>query len=191
MNLRAQRQQQTRNELIVAATARFAEHGFHGTTLDMIAKEAGYTKGAVYSNFSTKDELFLAALESETANRVAIMEQIIGKGEANDAWEKGIVRWFEETLDAERGWFLAEMEFAVHTVRTPEGQQKLEATYAPMLAAIAKVTGNQLGANAGEEIARLFMALSFGIGMEHARVPAKTPLGALEFALRRIAQPKR
>ncbi len=187
MNLRAQRQQQTRTELIEAATALFAEHGFHGTTLDMIAKTAGYTKGAVYSNFTTKDELFLAALEVETETRVTIMEQIIVTANTNEAWEKGIVRWFEETLDTERGWFLAEMEFAVHTVRSPEGQEKLEAVYAPMLNAIAKVTGGQMGRDAEEEISRLFMALSFGIGMEHARAPDKTPLNALEFALRRMA----
>lgn len=187
MNLRAQRQQQTRTELIEAATALFADHGFHGTTLDMIAKAAGYTKGAVYSNFSTKDELFLAALEIETASRIAIMQKIVSQSDAEEPWEKGIVRWFEETLDPERGWFLAEIEFAVHTVRHPEGQQMLEAVYAPMLAAIASLT-NPPGPTAdNEEIARLFMALSSGIGLEHARAPDKTPLNALEFALRRIA----
>ena len=190
MSVRAQKQQQTRAELIAAATDLFAQHGFHGTTLDMIAKAAGYTKGAVYSNFVTKDDLFLAALEVETANRVAIMQKIIGKADTDESWERGIVRWFEETLDVERGWFLAEVEFSVHIVRSPQGQQQLEAVYAPLLDAITKLTGRQMGAAAGAEISRLFMALSFGIGMEHARAPEQTPLGALEFALRRIAPKK-
>ncbi len=45
----------------MAARTVFLRRGFHGASLDEIAEEAGYTKGAVYSNFAGKDDLYLAA----------------------------------------------------------------------------------------------------------------------------------
>src|SRR5439155_593917 len=58
---RQRRQEQTRAELLDAAARVFARRGYHGATLDEIAAEAGFTSGAVYSNFSGKEDLFLAA----------------------------------------------------------------------------------------------------------------------------------
>ena len=59
---RAERKERTKVELIDAARSVFLRRGFHGASLDEIAEEAGYTKGAVYSNFDGKDDLFLAIL---------------------------------------------------------------------------------------------------------------------------------
>ena len=50
----------TRRHLLEAAGVVFARQGFHGATLDEVAATAGFTKGAVYSNFTSKDDLFLA-----------------------------------------------------------------------------------------------------------------------------------
>jgi AcrR family transcriptional regulator len=54
------RRQQTREHLLAAAAEVFAERGFHGASLDEVAAVAGFTKGAVYSNFKNKEDLFLA-----------------------------------------------------------------------------------------------------------------------------------
>src|ERR1700675_4137539 len=54
------RRQQTREYLLEAAARVFAEHGYHGASLDEVAAVAGFTKGAVYSNFKNKEDLFLA-----------------------------------------------------------------------------------------------------------------------------------
>jgi len=53
----------TRRHLLDAARIVFAENGFHGTSIDEVAARAGFTKGAVYSNFKSKDDLFLAVLD--------------------------------------------------------------------------------------------------------------------------------
>ncbi len=58
------RRAQTRQYLLQAAAQVFAERGFHGASLDEVAAAAGFTKGAVYSNFKNKEDLFLALLES-------------------------------------------------------------------------------------------------------------------------------
>ncbi|MDN5852536.1 MAG: TetR/AcrR family transcriptional regulator, partial [Actinomycetia bacterium] len=60
---RAERQAQTREALISVARELFLRDGFAATSLDRVAVEAGFSKGAVYSNFSGKEELGLAVLD--------------------------------------------------------------------------------------------------------------------------------
>src|SRR5436853_4591753 len=67
--LRAERKERTKAELVEAARAVFLRRGFHAASLDEIAEEAGYTKGAVYSNFDGKDDLFLAVFEDHFRRR--------------------------------------------------------------------------------------------------------------------------
>jgi AcrR family transcriptional regulator len=61
---RAERQARTRQALLDAAGEVFVERGLHGTSVEAIAERAGYTRGAFYSNFSSKHELFAALLQS-------------------------------------------------------------------------------------------------------------------------------
>ena len=60
---RSEQQRRTRERLLAAAAEVFAEHGFGGASLDAIANRAGYTRGAVYSNFTDKTELLLALFD--------------------------------------------------------------------------------------------------------------------------------
>src|SRR5262245_17819346 len=55
----------SRAKLIEAASAAIAERGFQNTSLDDIAARAGMTKGAIYSNFENKEELFLAVVREQ------------------------------------------------------------------------------------------------------------------------------
>ena len=68
---RRERQEQTRDRLLDAATKVFARRGYHEASVEEIAAEAGFTTGAVYSNFAGKEELFLALAEREVTHRVA------------------------------------------------------------------------------------------------------------------------
>lgn len=60
---RSEQQQRTRTALVAAAARTFARDGYHAASLEAIAASAGYSKGAVYSNFRGKAELFLAVME--------------------------------------------------------------------------------------------------------------------------------
>jgi AcrR family transcriptional regulator len=57
----------TRAELLRAAARLFVRKGFVATSLSEIAEEAALTKGAVYSNFESKEELFLALLQERAS----------------------------------------------------------------------------------------------------------------------------
>lgn len=74
---RAERKEMTRELLLDAAIEVFADKGYHGASLDDVADAAGFTKGAVYSNFTRKSDLFRALLERETARRTAALRGAI------------------------------------------------------------------------------------------------------------------
>jgi AcrR family transcriptional regulator len=59
----AERREETREQVLAAAARMFAQRGFHATSLDAIAEEAGFSRGAVYYNFADKEELFLELLD--------------------------------------------------------------------------------------------------------------------------------
>lgn len=71
---RAESQVQTRNRLLTAAAEVFAEAGLDAASLDEIAKRAGYSKGAVYSNFESKEDLAQAVLIQSSSNDAAQLE---------------------------------------------------------------------------------------------------------------------
>jgi AcrR family transcriptional regulator len=64
------RRQRTRERLITAAGQIIAEKGFQSATLDEIAARAGLTKGAIYDNFDSKDQLFMAVVLQAAKSRM-------------------------------------------------------------------------------------------------------------------------
>jgi AcrR family transcriptional regulator len=66
----------TRHELLRAASRLFLRNGFVATSLSDIAEEAGLTKGAVYSNFESKEDLFLALLAGDAERPYAATENL-------------------------------------------------------------------------------------------------------------------
>src|SRR5947209_15942337 len=81
------RRAMTRQHLLDAAAIVFTRHGFHGATLDEVAATAGFTKGAVYSNFKNKDDLFLELLDDRIAREVAVVTEVL-EGGSHEAAEQ-------------------------------------------------------------------------------------------------------
>ena len=72
---RQQQQERTRSRLMSAATKLFACKGMQQASIDEVAEEAGYTKGAFYANFRSKEELFLAMLDESFGERIKEVER--------------------------------------------------------------------------------------------------------------------
>jgi AcrR family transcriptional regulator len=121
---RKETQQQTRERLLGAAAKVFARRGYHRATVDEIASEAGFTIGALYSNFAGKEELFLALADRQVEERVvevsAIAEAAEGEDPGKDAAEQ--LRAF---LERDPDWPLLFYEFWSLSVRNPELQGEL------------------------------------------------------------------
>ena len=123
------RRAMTRRHLLDAAAVVFSEHGFHGSTLDEVAKTAGFTKGAVYSNFTSKDDLFLALLDDRIDRQFAIVIEVlesIPHGQVQqapgmrDLLQSGAVFSDDE-------WEMLSLEFMLYARRNPEAAEKLAA----------------------------------------------------------------
>ncbi len=133
------RRQQTREYLIEAAARVFAERGFHGASLDQVAAAAGFTKGAVYSNFKNKEDLFLALLE---ANRDREMEALYATLEASDSTPEAQLPEFvtliqDQTTELGMNWDVLYTEFALYAMRNPAAREKLAEFDARSIAKVA------------------------------------------------------
>ena len=72
---RAEQQAQTRAALLEAAARVFVERGFAGASVEAISAEAGYSRGAFYSNFESKEQLFAELLQQRVYERYSAMAQ--------------------------------------------------------------------------------------------------------------------
>jgi AcrR family transcriptional regulator len=126
---RAERREITREELIAAAESLFTARGFHATSVDEIALEAGYTKGAVYSNFESKEDLFFAVYERRAERAAAEYERAIREAGPIGGSER-IVEQAARRRGSDDGWLAVFFEFWAHVVRRPELRERFAKIHA-------------------------------------------------------------
>jgi AcrR family transcriptional regulator len=150
-----------------AAARVFAQRGYAASSVEQIAAAAGFSKGAVYSNFASKDDVFFALLDARSVERRALVAD--GDGGA-DAAE--IARRVVAANDADEGWLLLLIEFWSHAARDEELRERFDAHRAPLraelaaaIAALADREGRELPRPA-EELALATVALANGLAME-------------------------
>jgi AcrR family transcriptional regulator len=121
------RRQQTREHLLAAAAEVFAARGFHGASLDEVAAVAGFTKGAVYSNFKNKEDLFLALFKANYDREMnAIRGALADSGvppEARISEFVDLIR--DQTAQAGRNFSLLYQEFSLYAARNPAVREEL------------------------------------------------------------------
>ena len=89
---RVERREKTRQDLLTAAEACFVTRGFHATSVDEVAEQAGYTKGAVYSNFASKEDLFSGSTSGGSSTCSPRWYQAYakpGQNERSTGWPRG------------------------------------------------------------------------------------------------------
>lgn len=113
----------TRSKLIEAAIGAFAEGGIDGTSLEQVAERAGLTKGAIYSNFGSKDDLVLAVIFSQSSTPEEVRE--IPGDSLNEAADS-IARFVLDkgTMDATAGRL--ESDLYLYAFRRPELLQQIQ-----------------------------------------------------------------
>jgi AcrR family transcriptional regulator len=89
---RPEAKQRTQDRLIAAAREVFLDRGFHAASVSEIADQAGYTTGAIYSNFGGKDELFLAMLDAELSERALAQRERLMEAASFEEMARGAAR---------------------------------------------------------------------------------------------------
>jgi AcrR family transcriptional regulator len=126
---RKQRQAETRRCLMDSAAKLFAKRGLQQASIEELADDAGYTKGAFYANFKNKEELFLAMLDERFAERVEQIERVI-RGEGTED-EKAVRAGdeFAAVLRADPDWQRLFFEFSAYAARDEDFRQELVTRY--------------------------------------------------------------
>jgi AcrR family transcriptional regulator len=166
---RAEKGEQVRRALLDAAREVFVRDGFHGTSLDAVAEAAGLTKGAVYSRFDSKADLFLALLEERITERIGQVESVLGTG----SLEGDVAAMTRQYLDIMRGqmaWTLLVLEFRVHAARNPELNRRYAELHDQFRAALVADAARSFRRPPADVLPFVngVLALSAGIALEHA-----------------------
>jgi AcrR family transcriptional regulator len=176
---RAEQRARTRSTLLDSAARVFARRGLHAASVDQVAEEAGLTKGAVYSNFSSKEELFLAMLAERYAERLGELRAIAGRTATPEATMAAGGADFAATLDADPEWAALYVEAWAHAVRHPAFALRLIEHHRALRAELAAIAAEQAEPFAApfepERIAAMLLALGNGFAMEHRLDPDAVP----------------
>lgn len=137
---RERRLEHTRSLLLDAAEDVFAEKGFTAATLDDIAYEAGYTKGAIYKHFSTKEELFLAVSDRYWRRYFDNFAEVMATSEQVGDRERDEIAQRWRQLSRDRGADHAALghEFTLYLLRNPDARERVVGKRAEVVEALAK-----------------------------------------------------
>ncbi|AWG62823.1 TetR/AcrR family transcriptional regulator [Mycobacteroides abscessus] len=160
---RTQRHEQTREGLLDAAKKRFLEFGYTATSLEDIADDAGYSKGAVYSNFADKPTLCGEVLRLIQDERLAEMTAAMATAGPIEEQVEAVKEWFEGT-SLDTGWAMLELEFVIVARDDPK--------LAAMIIASRK--------NAALQVRSLLDKIAESIGVTEAQLRQFNPDASLE-----------
>ena len=182
---RAERSARTRAELMASARQLFLRRGFHASSLELVAEEAGFTIGAVYSRFGSKADLFLAILDEHIDQIVAGVAQVAGLDQPLPAHAELLAGRRMALLERERDWFPLVLEFWSHAARDERLRREFGARHERLVGAYAgliEADYARLGLAlplAPEVLARAVVAMGNGVALERLADPGRVPEGLL------------
>lgn len=137
---RERRLEHTRSVLLDAAEEVFAEKGFMAATLDDIAHAAGYTKGAIYKHFATKEDLFLAVSDRYWRRYFEHFAEVMAGARRVGARELDEIaaRWRQLSLDRGAEHAALGLEFTLYLLRNPDARDRVAAKRSEVVDALAK-----------------------------------------------------
>ena len=164
---REESRQRTRERLLDAAAEVFNRLGYHAASLEAVAEAAGFTKGAVYSNFATKNELFEALLRRYTEQQIEQRAEAMQTMTIDQLAEMGAK--VISTQARSETWDLLQIEFWLAAMRDPdiraqltEGSEELYGRLAEPFDAMLARSGAD-SPFTGAEFARVANALGNGL----------------------------
>lgn len=181
---RAESQAATRERLLAAARTEVVRQGFAGASVRDIAEAAGFSQGAFYSNFASKEDLLLALLAQhmdEEADRLGAVIDI-AEGQGQDVMA-GLDAWAAE-LNSDVDWSMLGLELQLHANRSASFAESYRAVRAKHRQRLGDLVGRFFAAMGLEppapthQLASAFMAMAHGLALERDH-DAEAPAGRL------------
>ncbi|WP_323096840.1 TetR/AcrR family transcriptional regulator [Intrasporangium sp. YIM S08009] len=181
------RRQATRERVLEAASEVFAERGFHGATVEDICERAGFTRGAFYSNFSSKDDL---VLELTRRHAEDLVDRIRAASKREHASAEEVLRdvlaaLADDSRSKER-WVVLTTEFTLHAIRDAAARRAWAAQQRRVRDELAAVVDEVVGRQGltlpmpTDVFVRVAMALTQGSLTQRLVEPRSLAVGELE-----------
>lgn len=172
----------------------FLERGFQGATLEAIAREAGFSKGVVYSQFDSKADLFLALLELRQQERGRLHREA-AQGLAGIDGLLELLNLWDREGERDAPWHRLVIEFRLQAARDPDLNARYAALHERTIAGVAE-TLELVFRNASRSLpmpsrllAQVVLALSMGTELERAANPAALGMEEMRLVLTRLFAP--
>jgi AcrR family transcriptional regulator len=169
---RKEKQAHTRSCLMQSAAKVFTRRGLQQASIDEVAEDAGFTKGAFYANFKNKEELFLAMLDERFTQRIEEIEAVIaGEGTTSDKARRAGDD-FTRMLAADPEWERMFFEFSAYAARNDEFREELVTRYRTMrdgIEAALRSRHEELGIETAipfEQVALMICMMGNGFALE-------------------------
>ena len=178
---RKEQQAHTRSCLMKSAAKVFARRGLQQASIDDVAEDAGFTKGAFYANFKSKEELFLAMLDERFARKIEEIDRAAAGDEEPEQQARRAGEDFARHMQADPEWQRLFFEFAAHAARNEDFREELVTRYRALrerIAAVYERRSRELGMEPPvplEQIAMMTFAMGNGIALEQLLEPEAVP----------------
>jgi AcrR family transcriptional regulator len=178
--------QETHNTIMDSAERLFSTKGFNGTSMNDIVKESGFSKGAIYGHFESKERLFLSLWERQTVLGIGQLRQMFSQcNTALDKLTKVADMTISSSCDCPREVGLMQMEFMIAASRMESLEPDMQKRYDTIHAFISEIF--QEGIENGEfkpdtdveSITSILFAALDGLGLHYATL-------GIEFDARRL-----
>ncbi len=177
---RAEQREKTRGCLVEAAAKVFTRRGYDKASLDEVAEEAGFTKGAVYSNFKGKEDLFLATIDAHFEERLQAIKRVMQEEPDEQGTAHAAGMDFMNKLNADPEYFALFFEFWAYAQRNPSVKKKFLPRVQRFRAALAELFEAKSDAGLelpipSEQLASMLIAMAAGVTMERELDPKSVP----------------
>jgi AcrR family transcriptional regulator len=174
---RAEQRENTRTCLVEAAAKVFSRRGYDKASLDEVAEEAGFTKGAVYSNFKGKEDLFLATIDEHFERRLESVKRVMREEPDEQGTAHAAGMDFMNQLNADPEYFTLFFEFWAYAQRNPAVKRKFLPRVQRFRAALAEVfeAKDVEMPIPTDHLAAMLIAMAAGVAMERELDPRSVP----------------
>jgi AcrR family transcriptional regulator len=116
---RAQQQANTRQRLLEVAEATFLEKGYYGSSVALVSRRAGFSTGALYSNFASKETLVLEVMDRHVAEQAQRLAVAVTTADSVREVLTKVSAWFADLLNDDPRWTALEVEFTISAAGKP------------------------------------------------------------------------
>ncbi len=177
---RKESQELTRERLLESARRCFARFGYEGSSVDRIAEDAGFSKGAFYSNFDSKESILLEILRRHHAHYITDLRAMIDQAASADEMSAALGRW-GDMRDQEPEWASLNIELQLHAKRNARFQPQYSdylRHYREALAELIALRFEKVGRQPPapvEDLAAVLVAIADGLASQRALTGLATP----------------